>query len=87
MKTIKFYHDLNLKCGILILADVFEKFRNDNLKTIIWIAMDYIQVAFKAHSLKLAMLNMTKVELELIPDPDTYIFFKKKYERWSFLYL
>ena len=35
MKTIKFYHDLNLKCGILILADVFEKFRNDNLKTII----------------------------------------------------
>ena len=49
--------------------------------------MDYIQVAFKAYSLKLAMLNMTKVELELIPDPDTYIFFKKKYERWSFLYL
>ena len=24
-----------------------------------------------------AMLNMTKVELELIPDPDMYIFFEK----------
>ena len=23
------------------------------------------------------MLNMTKVEVELIPDPDTYIFFEK----------
>ena len=24
-----------------------------------------------------AMLNMTKVELELIPDPDMYVFFEK----------
>ena len=33
---------------------------------------------FERTSLKLdAMLDMTKVELELIPDPDMYIFFEK----------
>ena len=32
MKTVKNYHDLNLKCGVLLLADVFEKFRSNRLK-------------------------------------------------------
>ena len=32
MKTMKDYHDLYLKCGVLLLTDVFEKFRNNNLK-------------------------------------------------------
>ena len=32
MKTMKDYHDLYLKCDILLLADVFEKFRNNSLK-------------------------------------------------------
>ena len=32
MKTIKDYHDLSLKCEVLLLADVFEKFRNNSLK-------------------------------------------------------
>ena len=32
MKTIKDYHDLYLKCDILLLADEFEKFRNRYLK-------------------------------------------------------
>ena len=31
MKTMKDYHELYLKC-ILLLADVFEKFRNNSLK-------------------------------------------------------
>ena len=37
MKTIKDYHDLYLKGGALSLADVFEKFRNNNL-------INYVQV-------------------------------------------
>ena len=32
MKTRKYYHDLYLICDILLLADVFEKFRNNSLK-------------------------------------------------------
>ena len=30
MKTMKDYHDLYLKCDILLLGDVFEKFRNNH---------------------------------------------------------
>ena len=32
MKTTKDYLDLYLKCDVLLLTDVFEKFRNNNLK-------------------------------------------------------
>ena len=31
MKTMKNYHNLYLKCNALLLADVFQKFRNRNL--------------------------------------------------------
>ena len=39
MKTMKDYQDLLLKCGVLLLADVFETFRNNNLKI-----ADYVKV-------------------------------------------
>ena len=29
---MKNYHDLHLKCDVLLLEDVFEKFRNNSLK-------------------------------------------------------
>ena len=32
MKVTKNYHNLYLKCDFLLLADVFEKFRNNSLK-------------------------------------------------------
>ena len=32
MKSMKDYHDLYLKFDVLLLADVFEKFRSNNLK-------------------------------------------------------
>ena len=32
MKKMKNYHQLYLKCDALLLADVFEKFRNNSLK-------------------------------------------------------
>ena len=31
MKTMKNYHNLYVKCDVLLLADVFQKFRNRNL--------------------------------------------------------
>ena len=33
MKTMKDYHDLCLKSDLLLIADVFEKFRNSSLKS------------------------------------------------------
>ena len=35
---MKDYHDLYLKCDILLLADVLEKFKNNSLRI-----MDYVQ--------------------------------------------
>ena len=32
IKTMKNHYDLYLKCDVLLLADVFEKFRNNSLK-------------------------------------------------------
>ena len=32
MKTMKDYHDLYLKYDVLLLADVFQKFRKNSLK-------------------------------------------------------
>ena len=74
MKTMKGYHNLYLKCDVSLLADVFEKFRNNSFKN---------YGLCPSHSLSAptlswdAMLNMTKVALELIADPDMYIFFEK----------
>ena len=65
---------MNLKCDVLQLADVFEKFRNNSLKNYGLDPSHYLG----APGLNCdATLNITKVELELIPDPDMYIFFEK----------
>ena len=32
MKTMKDYHDLYVKCDVLLSVDVFQKFRNNGLK-------------------------------------------------------
>ena len=74
MKMVKDYHNLYLKCHVLLLADAFEKFRNNSIRN---------YRLFPSHHLSATalrwdeMLNMTKVELELIPDPGIYIFFEK----------
>ena len=74
MKTMKDYHDLYLKCDVLLLAGVVEKFKNGSLKTCGLCPSHY----FCASGLCLdVMLKMTKIELELIPDPDMYIIFEK----------
>ena len=74
MKVVKDYHDLYLKCDVLRLADVFEKFRNNNLNDYGSCPSHYFSAPVLSWG---AMLDMTKVELELVADPDMYIFFEK----------
>ena len=71
---MKYYHDLYLKCDVLLLADVFEVFRNNSLKNYGLCPTHYLSAPALSWD---SMLNMTKVELKLIPDPDMYIFFEK----------
>ena len=74
MKTMKNYHDLYLKYHVLLLANVFLKNRNNNLKTYGLCPSHYLSAPALSWN---GMLDMTKVELELIPDPDMYLFFEK----------
>ena len=66
METIKDNHDLYLKCDILLLADVFEKFRNNSLKNYGLCPSHCLSAPTLSCD---AMLNMTKIKLELISDP------------------
>ena len=66
MKTMKNYHDLYLTCDVL-LVPVFESFRNNSLKNYGLCPSYYLSAPGLSWD---AMLKMTKVELELIPDPD-----------------
>ena len=70
-----------LKCYPLFLA-MCENFRNNRLKNYGSCSSHYMGTLAL---IWYAMLNMTKVELEFIPDPHMYLFFEKKYGRWSFL--
>ena len=71
---IKDYHNLYLKLTFFLLADVFKKFRNNSLKYYGLCPSHYLSALALRWD---AMLNMTKVELELIPDAVIYLFFKK----------
>ena len=77
MKTMKDYHNLYLKCDVLLLADVFERLINNSLKN---------YGLCPSHYLSAPMPNMTKVELGLIPDRDMYMFFEKGTRGRVFLY-
>ena len=71
MKTKEDYHDLYLKCNILLLADAFEKFWNNSLKNYGLYQSHYLRAPASSWD---AMLNMTKVELKHIPGPDMCMF-------------
>ena len=58
MKTMKDYHDLYLKCDGLLLADIFEVFRNNSLKNYGFCPSHYLSAPALSWG---AMLNMTKV--------------------------
>ena len=74
MKTIQNFRNLHLKYDILLLDDVFEKCRNNNLRNYGLLPSHFLGAPALSWD---AMLNMEKVELELIPDPDMYIVFEK----------
>ena len=69
MKTTKDYHNLYLKCDVLLLVDAFEKFRNNSLENYKSCSSHYL---IAPALIWFAILNMTKAELELISDPDIY---------------
>ena len=64
---MKDYHDLYLKCDVLLLADVFEKIRNNSLKNYGLYPSHYLSALALSWG---AILNMKRVELELILDLD-----------------
>ena len=79
MRTIKDYHDLYLRCNVLLLADVFEKVRSNRLKNDGLCLNHHLG----APTLTLhAMLNMTKIKLGITSDPDMYIFSEKDMRGW-----
>ena len=74
MKKFKDYHNLYLKCNVLFLADVFDKFRNNNWKNYGVCPSHYLSAPGLSWD---AMLKMTEFNLELILDLDMFIFFLK----------
>ena len=75
MKTMKDYHELFLKFDVLILTNVFEKFRSNSLKNYGLCPSYYLNTSALSWD---AMLKMKKIKLELVPHPDMYIFFRLK---------
>ena len=60
---MKDYHGLYLKCDVLLLADVFENFRNNSLKNYGLCPGHYLSAPALSWDV---MPNMTKVALALI---------------------
>ena len=74
MKKMKDYHNLYLKCHVLLLVNFFEKFRNNSLKNYELCPSHYLSAPGLSWD---AMLRMTKYKIDLVPDPEMYIFFEK----------
>ena len=64
----------NVIMWYILLVDVFEKFRSYSLKNYGLYAKHYLSTPALSWD---AMLDITKVELELISDADMYLFFEK----------
>ena len=73
METMKDYHEFYLKCHVLLLAGVFQKFRNNGLKNYGLCPSHYLSAPDLSWD---AMLKIAKIKFELITDPDMYIFFE-----------
>ena len=69
---MKYSRDLYLKCDVLLLDDVLEKFWNNSLNNCGLCPSHCLSAPGLRWDV---MLKMTKIELELIPVPYMYIFF------------
>ena len=74
MKTLKDYHDLYNETDVLILADVFENFRDLCLKIYELDPVYYYTAPGLSWD---ACLKMTDIQLELLSDPDMLLMFEK----------
>ena len=83
MQMIKDYHDLYLKCDVLLLANIFEKFRNSSSKNYGLCPSHYLSAPGLSWD---AMLKMTKMQVELISDPDMYILSERGKRGGNLLY-
>ena len=74
MKTFKEYHELYNETDVLLLADVFESFRDNNLKIYGLDPAYYFTAPGMSWD---ACLKITGVELELLNDPDMLLMWEK----------
>ena len=74
MKTFKDYHELYNETDVLLLADVFENFRDLCLKIYGLDPVYYFTAPGLAWD---ACLKMTNIDLELLSDPDMLLMFEK----------
>jgi hypothetical protein len=72
-QTFKDYHDLSLKTDALLLSDVFENFRDVSMANYCLDPAHYLTTPSLTWD---ACLKFTKVELELITDPEKFLFFE-----------
>ena len=74
MKMMKDFHDLFLKCDILLLPDLLEKIRSSNLKNYGLCPSSYLRIL--ALSLG-SMRNIKNANLRFFSAADKYLFFEK----------
>lgn len=74
IQTLGEYHDLYLVTDVLLLADVFESFRDVSLE---YYQLDPCHFYSTPHLTWNAMLKMTRVQLELLTDLDMHLFIER----------